>query len=330
MAQSIRNRFIPINDPINNREGALYRLSVSDEINNILFSIQRIGLISPIFCYLDNDTNSYFIVSGYKRYWAMKKIGFKKIGFNKISAFTINDIEPVLLLLFRIFEDKGHRVFNDIEKAFMIKQFKKLNVSDEVLMSFLVPYIDITPTEENLKNYEMLADVPKLFLEALIKNEVSIKQLLSIVTLNKNNWNTAFNIAKNTKLNNKEFLRVLKLIKQLSEKREILFEDIIKEYSIDLILKNEELNNRIRGKKITNKLLFARYPALIAHEKKFNQLIKNLKIPNEISFNPPENFEGSFLSVILKCRKYNDFKHFIDLLTDERKQEIIKELFEFF
>jgi len=308
------------------RDTAILNEFCLNEINSLSRSIQSIGQTTP--CHVLKVTHGqYYIISGKRRFFALKRIRSSTLNA-MVTDVSANSYKN--LFLFQLSENAGHRKFNFFEQVYILRKLYEYNYQSKEIIDRFAHIIDIPPHESVLNSYDKLYSLNKAIWLSVARNEISLHQAAEIAKLSRMDRKLAYNIISRSKLNNREFSRILKLLDEVSIIKMLSTSQLDQKTGITHVLNNEKYNRREKGKKILEILLRERNPKLIQHESEYRSIVQKLKLPPSIKLVPPANFEGAQLHVSITCKSYNQMKNSIEKLNDLKTSNHFKRIFDFF
>ena len=103
---------------------------------------------------------------------------------------------------------------------------------------------------------------------------------------------------------------------------------MIKGKSINEILIKDKVSRDQKAELILSFLKEKRYPHIKEFERKIKNHIKHLNLPDEISVELPENFEGDSVTMRLKFNNKEGYRKILDVLIKIFDSEDLKKIME--
>lgn len=314
---------------------SLEEIDFSDETFSINFrpnlqglrsSIEKIGLIQPIL--LRRRSGGYQIVCGFRRLCILRELSW-----SQVPAIVVGEERDDLQLFeISIQENLTTRGFNPIEKAMVIdKLIRKFRVEpSEVIQSYL-PLLSLEPNEKILNTYLSLAQMEEEVKEYILKEEVSRTNIRKLSTFSGEDRKMLIPFLSSLKLGENRFREILNLLDEIARRDRRSIGEIVQRSELQTILSREELTPSQKTDRVKKILLELRYPRLTELERTFEERMKNLNLPPNISLFHSPFFEGKEWRIELRfetLEQYRSALSFLSQLAEERKfEEFIKEGF---
>jgi ParB-like chromosome segregation protein Spo0J len=293
----------------------------------LVASIARVGICSPIHVQKLDD-GMFRIVSGFKRFQASQSLGR-----NEILCLEVETGCPDLeLMSASIWENAAFRSFLEVEKAYILKKLSsKFGVVERDLIEEYLPVLDIKPDRFNLQRYLALAELPEFVQSSVgrVELEVALKAgrwpveeqefLIDVVD--------RYRLGRNKQRKLFELLDELKAIAVLNGKGSLVV-DIWDDCGARDVDEGSSADDVQKYNRISDCLLLARFPKLIEHRKRAEELKSALRIPTGLQLTLPTNFEGSRIEVHLSVRNAVELSEYSDNLLRISRQEELVALFE--
>lgn len=307
---------IPLNKI--NLEDERFRISYHSNLDKIILSLKKIGLVNPPIVTLRRP--HIILVSGWKRV-----LGYISLSFSQIPVYMLDEKDDLKAFKMSFFENLAVRSYDTIEKAEIVGRLKKFGEDKNSIIKKYFPLINIPSTRSHLDVYL-----------AAFEFEPEIKKLV----LEKN---TAFvSLQLLTEFNSRERRLLLPLLSCLSQNKikEILEDllEICRKYNVPAwkfllsrdimdIQGAENLSPLQKADKIRLILKRKRYPTLFSWTKSFDSALKKICWPEEISISPSKYFEGEEISVNFSFENMEEFRKKLSELQKLSSKEEFSDIF---
>ena len=273
------------------------------DIGSLKDSINEVGLINPPV--LRRAGDKYQIISGRRRLEAFKELGFSRVFSKNYEAHEISDEDCLKLILY----DNQERI-GEIERAELLLKFKDICGLDEIeLTRRVLPYLGISPTRRNFEKYVRLGKLEQEIKDALYSQRITLEQALILSETDVANRVEMFRrVLLRIKLNTNETREVVKEIQEVASRDEKGVGEIIDE--IELKCGGGELKNAFR-----RELKLMRYPVLTRAEEEFQDCLKGLDLPKEVSVFHAPFFEGNHLEFGIRVEDVEEFSRVLSYLS---------------
>ncbi|MBD3272368.1 MAG: hypothetical protein GF384_07530 [Elusimicrobia bacterium] len=283
-------------------------------------SIKKISLINPIIVQRNTQGDTYQIITGFKRFYALKALKKKEIPVRIEQSVTPRDA-----LLKNLYENYAFRSFNIIEKAIIIEKLINPGLfKEQEIIKQILPLLDCESNRCEFERIIKLRSLPLQAQRALASGHLSLQgaermlmfppaeraslmRLLSILAVGKNKADEIMNLLFDiTKREHKGLLTILKSLP---------VQEIITMPNVP----GTEQYHRLR-----QYLYSRRYPQLYAHESLINQTLQRFSPPSSFSMKPPRQLEGEGLQISCIIRDIEDLRKTIVYLSTISKNKSFK------
>jgi hypothetical protein len=117
------------------------------------------------------------------------------------------------------------------------------------------------------------------------------------------------------RLNVNQQLQFIELMTDISEAEEKGFRRILAEEPMQAVLKNNHLNRPQKAKNLLEELRARRYPRWKAAEKRFQQQVDRLSLPEGVRIDHPPYFEASGYRLEVRFQNSDDLINKVKLLS---------------
>lgn len=286
-----------------------YRITFQPQLEGLRTSIKEIGILHPP---LLEQGIRYRIISGYKRILVAEELGIREI---KAHIYHQGEQQPHVLFLLNLYENLGTRPLNHVEKAIAIHKLTNLCqvATEEVLRNFL-PLLGLGSNPKVLEMYLSLIklepQVQRLVADEVISVELAhrLAQLSPSERLRYCDLISQLRLGRNRQ---RQFLEWLDDLKRLQGKS---IDSILRDPEIKEILDDEKTSPPEKTDRIQRVLRQRRYPRFTEVEERFLRLRKAMRLPPNVSFNPPPYFEGRRYRLEFTFEDGQEFSRTVEVL----------------
>jgi hypothetical protein len=264
-----------------------YSMSFGFELGLLCESIKEIGLVHPP-CVAAEGKGRTEIVTGYRRILALKQLGWSKVLCEDVSSLLPSLLER---FLFAFYENLASRSFNPIEKAMILKRLDPL-LPTEVILKRLMPLLSLPSHEGTLNFYMELEAMKHEFKEAVVKGLLSLNAVKSLLDLKPESAEWAFRCISELMLNFNQQIQFIDIMTDISAIEGESFSQILDAEPMRAVLENAHLNKPQKAKKLLEELRSRRYPRLKRAEKRFQENLERLSLPEGTRIDHPSCFEA--------------------------------------
>jgi hypothetical protein len=262
-------------------------MSYGFDTGSLRESIEEIGLVHPP-CIAGNREGRIDVVTGYRRILALKQLGWEKVGCEDLTLVLGSSLER---LLFAFHENRASRTFNPVEKGMILKRLSELLDQETVLKRFM-PLLQLPSHPGILEFYTNLEGTKYDFRAAVAGGRLSIGSAKSLMDLEPDFADCAFNIIEALMLNFNQQSQFIEIMDDIADKEGRTPVQILEENPIRDVLESTALNKPQKAKRLLDELRSRRYPRWRRAEKRFKEKLGCLVLPERTRIDHPAYFEA--------------------------------------
>jgi ParB family chromosome partitioning protein len=293
-------------------ENPTFRITTASNIEDLLGSIQKIGLIQPPV--LMANPSGYTIVCGFRRIAACCKLGFTRItalilekSFDRFEAAQMSIADNALQRSLNLVETS--RALNLLDDFAPDNQQRR-----EAAEALGLPVNrSVAPT------IKKICRLPLPIQESILKDTVNLSMALELSELDPAAAEGLTRLFDQLKVGLNKQRELLLLLKEIAEREGIAVLQLIAEKPLQEILKTAEMDRAVKRQKVRTYLRRRRFPAISQAETDYRKWVGQLKLGNHINLVPPENFEGNTFKLNLR---FNNRRELAEL--NKKIEKIIK------
>jgi len=297
-------------------------------MSQMVQSIRNIGLINlPILAQISSQPK-YRIVSGLKRILAL--IHLRRTTFKAYVLHDIEDNPSLNLFLMNFYENLSIRSLNPIEISIILNKLITIyHVPEQEIVSTYLPLMQLGSHKKVLDMHLPLIKLEDNLKIGVVENFLSQELAVQLLDYTHDERQAVFELFSSLKLGKnrqKEFLRLLSDISHIVQRP---LHEIIHQRLIQRILNSEKLTPPVKINKIRDLFRKMRYPIYSEAEEKFNQIIKELKLPPQIVLRHSPYFETDkyFLEIAFRNQKeFNNAQKIISKIAADNKLDKLESL----
>jgi ParB family transcriptional regulator, chromosome partitioning protein len=291
-------------------ENRKFRISTQEDIDLLVKSIERIGLINSLVILPQND--EFIILCGFKRLEAALALGWTKIRASILPPHT----PKISCVRLCISDNSFQRQLNLIEISKALALLKESFGSDKAVVEEAA-LLGLPADIKYLKKIEPLFQMPEPVQKGILSNSISLStawELSRMPTTEAIAFAEIFS-ALNCSLNKQR--EIITLVKEISicENKSVIC--LLMEDRIANIVYKDNLDKNIKTSRLRSDLRRRRYPRITEAEKVFFTQIEKLRLNGKFRLIPPQDFEGDTYRLTL------DFKNLQDLIQHKEKLDEI-------
>lgn len=297
----------------------LYLITTNKCTKALADSIKNIGLLHPPL--LIQKKSTYCIISGFRRVFALKALGFSDLEARIIKDPT-DDREIIKIA---ISENTLQRSLNVVEKARSLKLLSNY-ISDVNELTVTAKSVGVPCDKALLIKLLRICELTDSIQEGLIDGFISMPVALMLDEYDHSTSNLFVEVFKILHLGLNRQREFISLITEIAFRDDIEPDQIMKEIYFTEVLNDENLDRNQKTQELRKCLKHIRFPEISKAEATFRRNVKDLNIAKGIKLIPPNHFEGSeymFQLTFNSLKKIESIKSHLDRIVKDPKFERI-------
>jgi ParB family chromosome partitioning protein len=280
-------------------EDLTFRITTRSDIEDLLGSIQKIGLIQPPV--LAENPAGYTIVCGFRRITACRKLGWTRITA-RILEKTADRFKTAQL---SIADNSLQRSLNLVETSRALKLLDDFG-PDNPRRREAAEALGLPISRSLSPAVKKICRLPLPVQEGILTNTINLTMALELGGLETVAAKGLVRLFDQLKVGLNKQRELLLLLKEIAEREEITILQLIAEKPLQEILKTAEMDRAVKRQKVRSYLRQRRFPAITKAETEYRKWLKQLKLGTNISLIPPKDFEGNTFGMTLRFDNRQD------------------------
>ncbi|UCD85622.1 MAG: ParB N-terminal domain-containing protein [Deltaproteobacteria bacterium] len=305
-------------------EDRIFSATYPLECERIKESIARIGLIQPLIVRQLEKTGKYQVVCGLRRALACRELGFEKIEAMVYPEAELSDQGGFLLGLF---ENLGHRDYNDIERSMVLsKLHNQFGLDQSLIIGEYLPLLGLEAGEAIFHQYLPVIELEEEIKEYVVQRDLPVRVPSRLLTLSPEDRQASFRLISRLNLGVNRIMEFLNFLEETSQRDGVPIKGLLGDREIEAVLDDEGIARPRKVELIRYILRKKRYPQLTGIEAQVEEGLKQMHLPPELKISPPPYFEGDELKVEFQFRDPKKLKKVAERLLELSKSPEIKEI----
>ncbi len=287
-------------------------------------SVATVGVINPIVVSGCACQGKYQIVAGFRRANIAREIGISVI---PAQIYQVDPENPLSAFSVALYENAAHRVFNDVEKALVLKKLSATFhcPADEVIQTFL-PLLGLAPNEKVLAVYLKLAEFEEDQKPYLAEHALPLSLLELLTTLAPEDRRAAFGLISVLNINLNKLRELLTFAEEIALREGCAMRDVLTNAAITEIVAHEKLSAPQKIEAIRDWLRKQRFPRLTALEQEYAAALKRLKSPKGVQLTTDRSFEDDTMTATFRFSTPEQLATIAENLAQLARQPELKTL----
>ncbi|MGB5156206.1 ParB/RepB/Spo0J family partition protein [Desulfobacterium sp. N47] len=280
-------------------EDDTFKITTEESTDTLARSINNEGLINPPI--LTGSNSGYIIVSGFRRFNAIKSLGRANFTARVLDKKT-SALECIKLA---ISDNSFQRPLNLIEYSRCYKMLSKYYESKELPSAALLLGLHDNPAL--IKKIMKLCDLPVSIHKYILSDTLSLAMALELIKPEYIQIGTQIaDIFDRLKLSLNKQREFLALCYEIAVREDISVSDLINGDDFYNILSDQNLDRNQKTRFIRTHLKKRRFPSIKKAESEFENNMIKLGLVEGVKLIPPANFEGNSFTLNMEFKKITD------------------------
>lgn len=283
-----------------------YRITTKTRIEDLGDAIAQVGLLNPPW--VETHADGFRIVSGFRRFEAMRSLGISEIPVRLIPSET-PELECRKLA---VADNAFQRPLNVLEQSralTLLAEFLEGAALAQTAGSLALPSHPAM-IDKLLK----LCRLPAALQTAILDQTLSTAMALELGRLGKIHGVAIVTIFRNLRMGLSTQREVLSMIREIALGQEVPMESVYESTKIRSILSDKSLAAPQKSAALRSHLKFRRYPRLSLAQDAFGRRLKEIDPGAGLQLVPPPYFEGSTYRVTLKFKNFKEAQRRMEAL----------------
>ena len=276
-----------------------FRITTCTDLDKLVLSIEKLGLLHPPV--LKTNPAGYTIICGFRRVAACMRLGWDNV-WARILKESFNRFELAQLT---IADNASQRSLNLLETSRAVKLLTDA-CTDQKQLKKTLQDLDLPYIPSAAAKVIKLCQLPLKIQEGILADTFNMSMALELGQLDPEAGEALVDLFGLLKVGLNKQRELLLLLKEIAKREDISITQLIAEKAFQKILQNEKLDRAVKRQKIRRYLRQRRYPSISRAEKKYEKLVKQLKLGSHISLIPPKEFEGMTYMMTLRFDNHKE------------------------
>ncbi len=283
-------------------EDETYRITTNDNTDDLVASIQRIGIVNPPL--LIQNISNYRIVCGFRRILASQRLGWNNMDARILDANT----KKLECVKYAIVDNAFQRSLNLIEISRSINML--YGVLDETNhLEMEMAEMGLPENRSLIKKIKQICHLPMTLQNNILSNTLSLSMALELGSLEKETGKDFAKLFANLKLSLSKQREMLTLVKEIAHRDDTSMLEVLNDNTLQSILNNNHFDRNQKASKIRRHLKQRRFPIITKAEQTFETHVKRLNLKAGAQLIPPENFESTKYTLRFTFSSYDELQN---------------------
>jgi len=298
---TLNYRMVSLAD-VSSDDGA-FRITTRTDTEDLINPIRQLGLIQPPV--LVSGFPGYKIVCGFRRIAACRALGWSRITA-RILEETADRFQMAQLA---IADNAWQRSLNLMETSRALNLLADV-CPDQRRFAQAASTLGLPVNPSLVAKVKKICRLPCKIQESILAGTVGMSMALALAAMDQPAGEALLGLFNELKVGLNTQRELLIMLKEIAGREDRSVQQLIAEKPLHEILTNTRLDRAIKRQKIRSFLQQRRYPSISKAAADYAERIKLLDLGCDINLIPPENFEDTAFTMILR---FNNRENLRDL-----------------
>jgi hypothetical protein len=281
-------------------------------------------VLTPVHLRQVSDRTQLQVVCGSKRLRACQQAGGTTIPALVYSMAELAD-EPAFLLA--VYDNLGCRPLNAIEKARILLRLRDaFGYPAPVLCTEFCPLLDLPPHAETLAAYCTLATLEDALQAGVVEGSLPVDTAVWIGQHAAEDRQALLRLFTGLKLGSNRAREFATTIEEICQRDACRPAALLNTLGVFPILAAPQLAGPQKIERLRRVLHTARYPRFSSHEQQFQDALRRLRLPAQVSLRPPPYFEAQQYQVTFGFATRQELQQYAQRLLEAAAQTTLDDL----
>ena len=294
------------------------------QMEPLVDSVARVGVLSPLHLRRTASLAPLQLVAGSKRLSAAAQAGLATVPALIHEASELPEKQAFLLA---VHDNLACRSFNAVEKARVLRRLRDdFQYSDEALIEGFCPLLDLPPRADTLRAYCTLATQDDALQAATVDSALPVDVALWAGGLDQADRQAVLPMFTSLQLGSNRAQECAAHIDEVCQRDACTAAALLERLGIAALLADVQRSGPQKREAVRNALRQARYPQLTAHEQRYREAARRLRLPPAVSLRAPPYFENSQYQVSFSFSRKQELRNAAQRLIDAADSEAMDDL----
>ena len=316
--------YIPVAD-ISLEEEA-FVVTYRPQLQRLLDSVAEVGVLTPLHLRRTAAPAPLQLVTGSKRLGAARQSGQATVPALVHEAEELSEQQAFLLA---VHDNLACRSFNAVEKARILRRLRQdFQYPDNALTGQFCPLLDLPPRADTLQAYCTLVTLDDALQAAVVEYGLPVDVALWAGSLDSADQRAVLPIFTTLQLGSNRAQECAAHIEEVCQRDACTAAALLERLGIPALVADPQRSGPQKREAVRHALRQARYPQLTAHEQRYQEAVRRLRLPPAVSLRPPPYFENSRYQVSFSFSRKQELRHAAQRLLDAADSEAMDDLFD--
>ena len=305
-------QYVPLTDIASDDQ--TFIVTYRPELSALQRSVAQVGVLTPLHLRRVSAQTPLQVVCGAKRLQVCQQTGHDTVPALVHSATALPD-EPAFLLA--VYDNLGCRPLNAVEKGRILRRLRdNFHYAPARLTEAFCPLLDIPPLLASVEAYCTLATLDDALQVAVVAERLALDTAMWIGQQAPEDRQALVGLFTGLRLGTNRAREFATAIEDMCRRDGCGAATLLQRLGVSALLADTQLAEPQKLEQVRRLLHAARYPLFSAHEQRFQETVRRLRLPAPVSLRPPPYFEGQQYQVSFAFRTRQELQQYAQRLLD--------------
>ena len=295
-------------------------------MQRLVDSVARVGVLTPLHLRRTAKRAPLQLVAGFKRLCAARQSGQPAV---PALIYEVNELPDEQAFLLAVHDNLPCRSFNAVEKGRILRRLRHdFRYPDEALIQEFCPLLDLPPRADVLRGYCTLATLDESLQAATVDYSLPVDVALWVSGLEPADRQAVLPLFTTLQLGSNRAQECAAYIDEVCQRDACTAAALFERLDIAALLADAQRSGPQKRETLRQALRQARYPQLTAHEQRYREAVRRLRLPPAVSLRPPPYFESRQYQVSFSFGGKQELHQAAQRLLDAADSEAADDLFD--
>jgi hypothetical protein len=294
------------------------------QMSALQHSVARAGVLTPLHLRRQPAMTRLQVVCGSKRLLACRHTDRTTVPALVYEAAELSDEQAFLLA---VYDNLGCRPFNAVEKGRVLERLRDdFHYAMDVLTGAFCPLLDLPPRADAVRTYCRLTRLDEALQAAVVAGGLALETALWVGSQATNDRQALLGLFTGLRLGSNRAREIATVIDEICQRDGRQPGVLLDDLGIMARLDDPQLAGPQKVERIRRVLHETRYPLFSAHERRFQDAVRRLRLPSQVRLRPPPYFEGEAYQIAFGFRSRQELQQYVRRLLEAAGHEALDEL----
>lgn len=295
------------------------------QMQRLLDSVARMGVLTPLHVRRPAESALLQLVAGSKRLRAAQQAGQATVPALVHAADELSEQQAFLLA---VHDNLASRPFNTVEKARILRRLRHdFQYPDAALIEQFCSLLDLPPRADTLEAYCTLATLDNALQAATVESSLPVDIALWAGSLDTTDRQAVLPLFTGLQLGSNRAQECAAYIDEICQRDACTAAALFQRLDIPALLADPQRSGPQKREAARRALRQARYPQLTAHEQRYRDAARRLRLPPAITLRPPPYFESRQYQITFSFSQRQELRRAAQRLLGAADSDAVDDLF---